>query len=66
MGEHGREQAMTEGTKTPTPKVAAAGVGGAMALVLVAIGNAVGLDLPPELASAIVLVLSVGAGYLKR
>lgn len=50
----------------PTPKVAAAGLGGATAIVLVAVANAAGLDLPPEAASAVVALLSFGAAYWKR
>jgi hypothetical protein len=57
---------MTEGTKTPTPKVAAAGLGGAGAFLLVTVANAVGLDLPPEVAGAVVALVSFAAGYLKR
>lgn len=57
---------MNENSLAPTPKVAAAGLGGAFGTVLVVIANAVGLDLPPEAASAIVVLFSFGAGYLKR
>jgi hypothetical protein len=53
-------------SKTPVPKVQAAGAGGAIATVLVIVANAVGLDLPPEVASGLVAVAAFAAGYLKR
>lgn len=57
---------MTEATKRPVPKVAAAGAGGLGAFLLVTVANALGLDMPPEVASAVVAVVSFAAGYLKR
>lgn len=53
-------------SRKPVPKVAAAGIGGALAAILVAVANALGLDLSPEVAAAVVTVVSFGAGYLKR
>lgn len=50
----------------PVPKVAAAGASGALTTVLVIVANAVGLDLPPEAASAIVLLGTLAGGWLKR
>lgn len=49
----------------PVPKVAAAGAGGTAATLLVTLANALGLDLPPEVAAAIVAVAAFAAGYLK-
>lgn len=53
-------------SKAPTPKVAAAGTGGAAAAVLVTIAQAFGVDLPPEAAAGIVALVAFAAGYLKR
>lgn len=53
-------------SKTPEPKVAAAGAGGAFATVLVVVANALGLNLPPEVASGAVAVVAFAAGYVKR
>lgn len=50
----------------PVPKIAASGVSGALTAVLVIVANAVGLDLPPEAASAIVLLGTLAGGYFKR
>ncbi len=56
----------TQTTSTPRPKVIAAGAGGMSATVLVALVNALGLDMPAEVAAALVTVWAFGAGYLKR
>lgn len=57
---------MNQGSAQPTPKVVATGVTGAAAIILVAVANKLGLDLPPEVAAAIVAVAAFVAGYLKR
>lgn len=57
---------MNQGSAQPTPKVVATGVTGAAAIILVAVANKLGLDLPPEVAAAIVAVAAFAAGYLKR
>lgn len=52
---------------TPTPKVAAAGVSGAVAVILVWAAKAVfGIDVPAEVAAALAVVISVAGGYIKR
>ena len=48
---------------TPVPKVAAAGVGGAVATVLVFIANQFGLDVGPEVAAAIATILAFAFGW---
>ncbi len=48
----------------PVSKVAAAGAGGAAATALVTIANALGLDLPPEVAAATVAIAAFVGGYL--
>lgn len=49
----------------PRPKVAAAGAGGGAVTLIILIAAQLGLDLPPEVASAIVAIISFGAGYFK-
>lgn len=51
---------------TPTSKVTAAGVGGAVAVLISWVLGLFGIDLPPEAAAAIALLLSAGAGYVTR
>jgi hypothetical protein len=50
----------------PTPKVAATGVGGAAAVLVVWVAGKLGFTIGPEPAAAIALLLSAAAGYLKR
>ena len=47
------------------PKVAAAGIGGAAATLLIWIGEMFGLDVTPEVAAAIATIIAFAAGYLK-
>lgn len=49
----------------PHPKVNAAGLAGAVSVLIVAVLSEVGVDLGPEVASALTTVLAFGAGYLK-
>lgn len=37
-----------------------------MATVLVVVANALGLDLPPEVAASVIAVVMFAAGYLKK
>lgn len=48
----------------PTRKVTSAGVGGAAGIVVVWAAGLAGLEVPPEVAAAIVTLLSFGLGYL--
>lgn len=48
------------------PKVQAGGAAGAASIVVVFIAGQLGLDVPPEVASALTVLISTGAGYLKR
>ena len=48
------------------PKVGAAGIGGAVAVLLVAGLAAFGIDLNAEVAAALATVIAFAAGYLKR
>lgn len=47
------------------PKVQAAGYAGAFSIIVVWIASLVGLTIPPEVASAITVLASVAAGYIK-
>lgn len=47
------------------PKVQATGAAGATALVLVFIAGQFGVEVPPEVASAVTVLLAVFAGWLK-
>lgn len=51
---------------TPVPKVAAAGAAGALGTMLIYVAGVLGIDLPAEVAAAIVVLVMFGAGYLKR
>lgn len=52
----------------PVPKVAAAGVAGAVVLIAVFFVQLFvpGFVIPPEVASAVTLVVAFAAGYIKR
>lgn len=50
---------------TPRPKVAAAGIGGAVATVVVFIVAAFGVDIPGGVEAAIATIVSFSAGYFK-
>jgi hypothetical protein len=49
----------------PQPKVAAAGIAGSVTLILVWAAGLAGIDVPPEVASAVTALLAFAAGYLK-
>jgi hypothetical protein len=51
---------------TPSPKIQAAGAAGAVTVVLVWGAGLAGLDVPPEVASAVTVLISSAAGWLKR
>ncbi|MDP9456959.1 MAG: hypothetical protein M3Q49_11630 [Actinomycetota bacterium] len=55
----------TTGSSAPTPKIAAAGIGGAIATILVWVVGLLGLEVPAEVAAAFATVISFAAGYLK-
>jgi hypothetical protein len=54
------------GSLKPVPKVKAAGVGGAAAFLLIYVASLLGVDLPNEVAQAIVLVAAFAGGYIKK
>jgi hypothetical protein len=57
---------MKEPTKTPVPKVQAAGAGGALATLIVFVLELVDVDVPPEVAAAGATVIAFLAGYIKE
>jgi len=46
------------------PKTAAAGIGGALAVIIVWVLSLFSIDVPPEVAAALTTILSFGASYL--
>jgi hypothetical protein len=50
----------------PTAKVTAGAAAGAATILLVWIAGLLGLGVPPEAAAAVTVLLTAGAGYLKR
>lgn len=57
---------MTPSSTAPTQKVAAAGVAGSVTVIVVWIAGLLGLDVPPEVASAFTTVVAFGAGYIRK
>lgn len=54
-------------TSTPTQKVAAAGIGGAITIVLVWLTKQIfNIDIPAEVASAVTAIVSFLSGYFVR
>lgn len=53
-------------TATPTPKVAVAGVSGAVTLIVVWVVGMFGVDVPAEVAAAATVIVSFLGGYLTR
>lgn len=50
----------------PTNKVAAGGAAGSATVVLIYVAGLLGLDVPAEVASALTVLLSFGAGYMRH
>jgi hypothetical protein len=48
------------------PKVAAGGIAGSVTILAVWVAGLLGVDVPPEVASAFTVVVTFVAGYLKR
>lgn len=59
MGDHSTP------SRRPVKKVTAAGAAGSAAVVLIYIAGLLGLDVPAEVAAAVTVLASFGAGYLK-
>ena len=56
---------MSENKLTPQPKVAAGGISAALTVVLIWTLSQVGLELPAEVAAALVMVVSFFVSYMK-
>lgn len=50
----------------PQKKVAAAGVAGALTILLVYVAGEFGLDIPPEIGAAAATLIAFAAAYIKR
>ncbi len=57
---------MDQSTNQPTAKVAAAGIGGSVSILIIYALGQLGLDVPPEVASAITALVAFACGYIKR
>lgn len=49
----------------PQTKVVAGGAAGAFSVVLVYVAGLLGLDVPPEVASSVTVLISFAAAYIK-
>lgn len=56
---------MEPNSKAIAPKVAAGGLAGSLSIILVYALSEAGVTLPPEVASALTVVISFIGGYLK-
>ena len=56
---------MAPPSRAPQPKVVAGGIAGAFTIVLVFAAGIAGVDVPPEVASAITVLASFATGYIK-
>lgn len=50
---------------TPVPKVAAAGIAGAITTILVFLLNLFAVDVPPAVAGAVTTLIAFAAAYIK-
>lgn len=50
----------------PTPKVAAGGIAGAIAVCLVWTAGQAGIDMPGEVGAAFAFLITAGASYIKH
>ncbi len=53
-------------TARPTAKVAATGIAGSVAIVLIWVAGQFGIDMPAEVAAALTAIIAFGAGYMKK
>lgn len=49
----------------PTQKVASGGLAGALTVIVVYVLGLLGADLPPEVASALTVLIGTGTAYIK-
>ncbi|GAB3670225.1 hypothetical protein [Saccharopolyspora tripterygii] len=64
MSQHSLDAGNSGGGWSPQPKVAAGGVGGMAAIVVVWILSSVGLEMPEAVATAIGALITAGVAYL--
>lgn len=64
--EHGDEWVVEQPTATPTPKVATAGIAGALAVLAVWVAGLFDVEMTAEVGAAIAAVLAFVGGYMKR
>lgn len=57
---------ISQPTPQPTSKVAAAGVGGSITVLVVYIAKLFGLEIPAEVASALTALIAFGSGYIQK
>lgn len=57
---------MNQATNAPTSKVAAGSAAGAATFLIVFIAGQFGLDIPPEAASALTVLIGSVAAYVKK
>jgi len=62
----GKHRVVNQPSPWPVAKVAASGLGGSAATVLVWAATEVGVDMPVPVAGAIVTLVAFVAGYFKR
>jgi len=62
----GGEHMVKQPSRKPVKKVAAAGAGGALAPLIIVVGELLGVDIPPEVAAGAATALSFAAGYFKE
>lgn len=62
----GNQQAVNQPSRTPTTKVAAGGVAGALTVLVVWILGLLHVAVPPEAASALTVIISFASSYLVR
>lgn len=55
-----------DSSRKPHPKVAAGGIAGAASILIVFVLGQVGVDVPAEVASAITVLISGVAAYVKQ
>lgn len=61
-----KTETYSQASSMPTQKVAAAGISGAVSIVLIYIASQLGLELPAEVAAAITTIVSFASGYLVK
>jgi hypothetical protein len=66
IDEQGDEWVTEEPTAAPTPKVATAGIAGALAILAVWVAGLFDVDMTAEVGAAIAAVLAFLGGYMKR